>query len=83
MFLIDSVVQWKHLLEELALVLAIMEKARSTEPYWIHCWRPRWLEKCSIYFNNCFILSKNILNMHHAHTFAWKQHLMVNMDLLD
>lgn len=44
MFLIDSLVQWKHLPEELALVLAIMEKTRSTELCWIHCWHLRWLE---------------------------------------
>uniref|UniRef100_A0A0A9END4 Secreted protein n=1 Tax=Arundo donax TaxID=35708 RepID=A0A0A9END4_ARUDO len=43
MFRIDSLLQLIHLLEELALVLAIMENTKSTELYWIHFWHPRRL----------------------------------------
>jgi hypothetical protein len=41
MFLTDSLVQSIHLLEELALVLAITESTQSTEIYWIHYLHPR------------------------------------------
>jgi hypothetical protein len=64
MFPIDSVVQWKHLLEELALVLAIMEKTQSTEPYWIHYWHPRWLEVLNFILIIIFYLKYPMLREH-------------------
>lgn len=83
MVLIDSLVQWKHLPEELALVLAIMEKTRSTELCWIHCWHLRWLEvlNFSLIFdlfqhNVCLVIMHVLLNaIRHVCT---KQHLIVD-----